>query len=47
MIVLAVICTLIGGVIGAFVEPISLSVSIPIAIMGGFIIKAIKDNNKM
>jgi len=47
MLALAVICTLIGGAMGAFVEPISLSVSIPIAIMGGFIIKAIKDNNKM
>lgn len=42
MIGLAVICTLIGGAIGVFLEPVSFSVSVPIAIMGGFILKAIK-----
>ena len=42
MIVLAVVCTILGGILGAFLEPVSLSVSIPIAIMGGFILKAIK-----
>lgn len=43
MIILGVVCTLIGGAVGAFLEPISFSVSIPIAIMGGFILKAIQD----
>ena len=42
MIILAVICTILGGILGAFLEPVSFSVSIPIAIMGGFILKAIK-----
>ena len=44
MIVAAIICTLIGGVVGSFCEPDAFAVSIPIAIMGGFILKAIKDN---
>ena len=43
MIILDVICTILGGILGAFLEPVSFSVSIPIAIMGGFILKAIKD----
>ena len=43
MVILAIICTILGGVLGSFLEPISFSVSIPIAIMGGFILKAIKD----
>ena len=43
MIALAVVCTILGGILGAFLEPVSLSVSIPIAIMGGFILKAIKN----
>ena len=43
MIVFAVVCTILGGILGAFLEPVSLSVSIPIAIMGGFILKAIKN----
>jgi hypothetical protein len=43
MIAAAVLLTLLGGVLGAFLEPVSFSVSIPIAIMGGFILKAIKD----
>ena len=42
----AVICTILGGVVGAFLEPVSFSVSIPIAIMGGFILKAIKDSKE-
>ena len=45
MIAAAVICTVFGGALGAFLEPVSFSVSIPIAIMGGFILKAIKDKN--
>lgn len=43
MIALAVICMILGGILGAFLEPVSLSVSIPIAIMGGFILKTIKN----
>lgn len=43
MIFIAIICTVLGGFLGAFLEPVSLSVSIPIAIMGGFILKVIKD----
>lgn len=43
MIIIAIICTILGGVLGAFVEPVSFSVSIPIAIMGGFILKELKD----
>ena len=43
MIALAVVCTILGGILGAFLEPVSLSVSIPIAIKGGFILKAIKN----
>ncbi|MEI3091550.1 MAG: hypothetical protein V8S83_04435 [Oscillospiraceae bacterium] len=43
MIFIAIVCTVLGGFLGASLEPLSLSVSIPIAIMGGFILKAIKD----
>ena len=43
MIALAVICTLIVGVIGAYLEPVSFAVSLPIAVMGGFILKALSD----
>ena len=39
MIGLAVACTILGGIVGASLEPVSFSVSIPIAIMGGFIMK--------
>ena len=39
MIVAAVICTLLGGVLGAHLKPVSLAISIPIAIMGGFILR--------
>jgi hypothetical protein len=46
MIALAMICTILGGIMGAFLEPVSLSVSIPVAIMGGFILKAIKDKKE-
>ncbi len=43
MVIIAIICTILGGALGAFLEPVSFSVSIPIAIMGGFILRAIKD----
>ena len=46
MVILAIICTILGGVLGAFLEPVSFSVSIPIAFMGGFILKAIKDKQE-
>ena len=46
MVILAIICTILGGVLGAFLEPVSFSVSIPIAIMGSFILKAIKDKQE-
>ena len=46
MIGVAVICTILGGVLGASLEPVSFSVSLPIAIMGGFILKAIKDKKE-
>ena len=42
MIILAINCTLVAGVIGAFLEPVSFSVSLPIAVMGGFILYEIK-----
>ena len=43
MIALAVICTLSAGVIRAYLEPVSFAVSLPIAVMGGFILKALSD----
>ena len=46
MIGAAMVCTLLGGILGAFLEPLSLSVSFPVAIMGGFILKAIKDKKE-
>lgn len=46
MIYAAIICTILGGMLGACLEPVSLSVSIPIAIMGSFILKAIQGINK-
>ena len=43
MIKLAIFCTIIAGFIGAFVEPVSLSVSLPIAVMGGFILYELRE----
>ena len=37
MIALAVICTLIVGVIGAYPEPVAFAVLLPAAVMGGFL----------
>lgn len=42
MIFAAIVCTILGGILGSYLEPVSFSVSIPIAIMGGFILNAIK-----
>lgn len=43
MIVIAVICTLIAGLVGYSLEPESLAMALPVAVMGGFILKAIQD----
>ena len=43
MIKLAIFCTIIAGVICAIVEPVSLSVSLPIAVMGGFILYELRE----
>ena len=42
MIGLAIFCTLVGGALGAFLEPTSFAVSVPIAIMGGFIMNELR-----
>ena len=44
MIIIAVIATLLAGIVGAFLEPVSFGVSLPVAVMGGFILKAINNN---
>jgi hypothetical protein len=43
MIVVAIICTLAAGFVGSSLEPVSLAIALPIAVMGGFILKAIQD----
>lgn len=46
-IIYAIILTVLGGVIGSFLEPQTFANSIPIAIMGGFILAEIhRKNNK-
>ncbi len=47
MVIIAIICTILGGALGAFLEPVSFSVSIPIAIMGGFILRTCIHNQRM
>ena len=42
MIIFAVVCTLVAGAIGGMMEPISFSVALPVAVMGGFILRAIQ-----
>lgn len=42
MTAVAVICTLLAGAVGASLEPVSFAVSLPIAVMGGFILHALK-----
>lgn len=46
MIALAVLCTLIAGAIGGMMEPVSFSVAFPVAVMGGFILRAIQKGTK-
>lgn len=43
MIAVAIICTLIAGFVSSFLEPASFAITLPIAVMGGFILKAIQD----
>lgn len=42
MIAAAVTCTLLAGAAGAFLEPLSFAVSLPVAVMGGFILAALR-----
>jgi uncharacterized membrane protein YjjP (DUF1212 family) len=45
--IIAVISTILGGILGSFLEPQAFANSIPIAIMGGFIISEVnRKNNK-
>ncbi len=46
MIPIAIICTVAAGVVGSFLEPNAFAVSLPIAVMGGFILKAISDKKQ-
>ena len=46
MIFLAVVCTLVSGGIGGVLEPVSFSVALPIAVMGGFILYTIQNKPK-
>jgi len=41
-IVIAVILTILGGILGSFLEPAVFANSIPVAIMGGFILAEIQ-----
>lgn len=46
MIFLAVLLTLLAGAAGAFVEPLSLSVALPVSVMGAFILYALKHEDE-
>ena len=46
MIGLAVIATIAAGVAGSFLEPAVFGGSLPVAVMGGFILKAVLNRNK-
>ena len=46
MIPLAVFLTILAGAVSSFLEPVSFAVSIPVAVMGGFILKAILDKKQ-
>ncbi|SNS72589.1 hypothetical protein SAMN05446037_101888 [Anaerovirgula multivorans] len=43
MIVVAIICTLIAGFVSSFLEPLPFAMTLPIVVMGSFILKAIQD----
>lgn len=44
-IILAIVLTFMGGVIGSFLEPPAFANIIPLAIMGGFILTEIQRKN--
>ncbi len=44
-IIIAIILTILGGIFGSFLEPPVFAISIPIAIMGGFILAEIQRKN--
>ncbi|SDN87677.1 hypothetical protein [Bacillus sp. OK048] len=44
-IIIAIILTVLGGILGSFIEPPAFANSIPIAIMGGFILAEIQRKN--
>ena len=46
MIIIAVILTLVAGAVGSFLEPVSLSVALPISVMGAFILYALKNKDE-
>lgn len=46
MIVAAVLLTLLAGAVGAFLEPVSLSVALPVSVMGAFILYALKNKDE-
>lgn len=41
--VVAIICTLVAGFVSSFLEPVSFAMTLPIAVMGSFNLKAIQD----
>ena len=45
-IIIAISFTILGGILGSFLEPAVFANSIPIAIMGGFILAEIQRNNE-
>ena len=44
-IIIAIISTISGGILGSFLEPSVFANSIPLAIMGGFILAEIQRKN--
>lgn len=46
MVIAAMICTILAGFVGGFIQPVSLGVSLPIAVMGGFILAHLNDLNR-
>ncbi|NEU30650.1 hypothetical protein GN156_07630 [bacterium LRH843] len=44
-IIIAIVLTVLGGILGSFLEPPVFANSIPLAIMGGFILAEIQRKN--
>ncbi|MEG6520711.1 hypothetical protein [Desulfotomaculum sp. 1211_IL3151] len=44
-IIMAIVLTVMGGALGSFLEPPAFANSIPLAIMGGFILAEIQRRN--